>query len=508
MLFAAHPPVDQWWLGLVAVAPLSALARELAPGPHPLRRGLGWGLVAGLTFFGPLLYWLIPFGYAAFGLLTVIQSAAVALWVGVMAWVGERRGRALIAVALWVGIERLRSGWPLGGFSWGVLGYSQHDGGMLLASARSLGVYGVSLLLVTVAVAVEEGVRSAVRGWPEARESDVPADAVFTALRTPLLTVLGVLVLGVLLGGEAPAPTGRTVEIGIAQAGDTRATSAAGVNRLDSDRIIRVAQLALEATQPFVEDPPDLVVWPENSLDIDIRTSRGEEIAAVLEEAVALVSPTPILAGEYRVGEEPRTLFNQMTVFTTEGIGDSYVKRQPVPFGEYVPAREWLDWFPPLAQIPNDTLPGAAAQVLEVAGARVGGVICFENTFDTLVRDQVRAGADILVVGTNNSSFGDTAMSRQHVAFSQLRAVETGRWVVHAGISGISAFVDPEGGLHEQTEAFTPASPRMDVPLVEGTTPAVRIGGLVGPAAMAVALLGLVGLALADRRRQEDGRPQ
>ncbi len=501
LLWGGHPPLDQGWLGIVALAPLVALARRVGTGAAPLRRGAGWGLLAGGVFFAPLLYWLVPFGYAAFGLLTLIQALSVSAYVAAMAWVGERRGRALVAVVAWVGLERLRAGWPLGGFSWGVLGYTQHDGGLLLGSARTLGVYGVSLLLATIAVALEEGVTAGLRAWPEARATDVPADAVFSSVRNPLLTILGALSIGVLLAGEAPAPSDRTIEVGIAQAGDTRATSAAGVNREDRGRIERVAELALAATEPFAADPPDLVVWPENSLDIDVRTDRGADIAAILQEAVDLVAPTPILAGEYQVGEQPRTLFNQMTVFTTEGAGDSYVKRQPVPFGEYVPARDLLDWFPPLAQIPNDTLPGDAAQVLDVAGARVGGVICFENTFDTLVRDQVLAGADLLVVGTNNSSFGDTAMSRQHLAFSQVRAVETGRWVVHAGISGISGFVDPDGVVHEQTGLFTPASPRMAVPLVDGRTASLRVAPVLATLVQLLAVGGLVVAGL-ERRRE------
>ena len=121
-------------------------------------------------------------------------------------------------------------------------------------------------------------------------------------------------------------------------------------------------------------------------------------------------------------------------------------------------------------------------------------MICFENIFPGLVRDQVLAGADLVVVSTNNSSFGDTPMSAQHLAFSTLRAVETGRWVVHAGISGISAFISPEGEVLQRTELFEPASPRMEVPLLDGTTMAMRLGSLVPGLAqmMAVAAMALV----------------
>lgn len=497
-------------MGFVAVAPLVALARGMAGGPTPLGRGLRWGFLAGLAAFAPLVSWLVPFGFAAFGLLTLIQSGWVALYVALLSAWGERRGRAVVAVVTWVAIEAVRSGWPLSGFGWGVLGYTQHDGGLALGVARTFGVFGVSTVLATIGVAAEQVVDVVMRRLPEARGSDNPGDVVFGALRTPLLTILGVATLAVLVGGEAPTPSGEEVEVAIVQAGDTRATGAAGVNRIDSDRIERVARLALEATLPLADDPPDLVVWPENSLDIDVRTEAGAEIRALLDRALEAVAPAPILAGEYSEGPRPRTLYNRMTVYTVDGAQDSYVKRRPVPFGEYVPARDALDWFPPLEQIPNDTLAGADAQVLDVADARVGAVICFENTFPDLVRDQVLAGADVLVVGTNNSSFGDGPMSRQHLAFSRLRAVETGRWVVHAGISGISGFVSPEGELSQATELFTPATPRMSVPLVDGLTPAMRLGGLVpwvaqALTAAAVAVLVVQAVRARTRRRRPEG---
>jgi apolipoprotein N-acyltransferase len=521
LLVAGHPPSGVGLAGLVALAPLVALGRDIARpvvgGAAPglaarVRAAAGWGTLAGLVAFAPLLTWLVPFGYAAYGLLVVVQAAAVGLFVAIIALVGERRWRAVVTVSAWVAVEALRSTWPLGGFPWGSLETTQVDIGLTLGVARTLGAGGLSAVLATTAVALEEAIRAGVRGWGAARTTAVPADAVSDQVRTPVLVLLGTLVLAVVLGGEPPAPTGAVVEIGIAQAGDTRATSAAGVTRLDSDRIVRVAELALQATRPFADDPPDLVIWPENALDIDIRTAPGEPIAEILDMAVALTDPAPILAGEYAQGPRPGTLFNRMTVFTagSDGAveGDSYVKRQPVPFGEYVPGRRLLGWFPPLQQIPNDTLPGERAQVLDVAGARIGSVICFENAFAALVRDQVRAGADVLVVSTNNSSFGDTPMSDQHLAHSRLRAVETGRWVVHAGLSGISAFISPTGEVHERTDLFRAASPRMQVPLVEGRTPAVRLGDAVPWLATALTGLGLAGAVLGGRgSRRDDGVP-
>lgn len=506
LLYVGHPPVGLGAAGLVALVPLVALARELAADSDlavsaRARLGATYGALAGIIAFGAMVPWLIPFGFVAYLGLVLVQAAYISVFMAVAAALGERRGRAVVTVAAWVAFESVRGAWPLSGFAWGGLAYTQADGGLVLGLARTLGPAGISAVLATVAVAVEEAIHEGFGGWARARTTAVPGDALFTAMRTPILTVLGVLSLAVLLAGEAPPPTGDTTELAVVQGGDTRATSAAGVNRIDSDRIIRVTDLMLEATRPLADDPPEVVVWPENSLDADVRTPDGAAVAERLDTALQLVAPAPILAGETAEGPRPRTLHNNMTVFTQDDIGPSYTKQRPVPFGEFVPAREALDWFPPLRQIPFDVVPGGGAQVIPVAGARVGAVICFENTFPDLAREQVRAGADVLVVSTNNSSFGQSAMSAQHLQFSRLRAVETGRWVVHAGISGISAFIDPDGGLHQVTRQFEAEVIRMDVPLVEGLTPAVRLGDAVAWLAVAVALSGLLLTALAAHRR-------
>jgi apolipoprotein N-acyltransferase len=140
------------------------------------------------------------------------------------------------------------------------------------------------------------------------------------------------------------------------------------------------------------------------------------------------------------------------------GPAARYVKRRLVPFGEYVPARRFLGWFPGLERVPSDGIPGADPTVVDAAGARIGTGICFDVVFPHFFREQVADGADLLVLATNNVSYGRSAMSDQHIAFSQLRAVETGRWVVHVALSGRSAIVDPSGGVQQRTGQYEQAS--------------------------------------------------
>src|SRR5262249_48040308 len=166
--------------------------------------------------------------------------------------------------------------------------------------------------------------------------------------------------------------------------------------------------------------------------------------------------------------------YNEGLLYDGNGsVVDRYRKVHLVPFGEYVPWRSALGWISALRQVPRDLTPVARLPPIggragdaacgRVAGLALADVICFENTFPSLDRRLVADGAQVLVVSTNNASYGRTAASRQHLIMSRLRAVENGRWVVHAAISGISAFVDPHGRVHQPTGLYELTTDRMTV---------------------------------------------
>jgi apolipoprotein N-acyltransferase len=494
-LLAGHAPLDWGWSGPLALVPLTLLARSLRSEARPARSGFAWGLLAGLVFFVPVLAWLKPFGFLPWLLLAGLQALSVAGWVAlVAAWRG-RRLWPLAAVVAWLALEAVRMRWPLGGFGWGVLGYTQHDGGPLLPLARLFGVLGVSAACAGLAVGlVSLGEQVATR---RRRGALVAA----TAIALATVAVLSASALA------PPQPSTRTVDIAAVQGNDLQRSGAAGVTRLDDGRIVAVARAMLDATRPLADDPPDVTIWPENSLDADPR--EDPDVGAALTEALALLGGRPLVAGSIIDGPRPGTLLNVAAEYGPGLVVDEqYVKRQTVPFAEYVPGRRWLSWVPPLRQIPNDMLGADEANVIDVAGVPLGIVICFENIFPGLAADQVDAGAEVLVVSTNNASFGRTPMSPQHLAFSQLRAVETGRWVLHAGISGISGIVDPHGNVTQRTPLYAEAIVRADLPLVGGVTPFLRIRHAVE----ALILLGglvvlLVVAAPAVRRRSALLRP-
>jgi apolipoprotein N-acyltransferase len=486
-LYAGHPPLDWSWVGIVALAPLIALGRDLGAAPRPVRAGLAWGFLAGAVFFGALIGWVRLTDWLGMALLVATQAAFVGAFVAGLARWGRRPGFPVVAALWWVGLEAVRGAAPFGGFAWGILGYTQHDGPFLLV-ARTLGVLGVSLVLAGIAAALEEAVH---------RARAAPRRAV-----TPAAIGAGVAVAGLLLTLiPAPPPEARTVDVAAVQGYDVEGSTGRSLSRAE-----RVAGGHLEVTRRLEGDAPELLVWPENALDSD--PTDIALLAETVAEALDIADGAPLVTGVIGTGPVPDTWENRMAVYDGDATAarDVYVKRQPVPFGEYIPFRSLIGWYPPIQRMrPTDAYAGREVGVLDagIDGVRVGAVICFESVFPRLVHSQVREGANILVVATNNSSFGRTAMSDQHLAFSSLRAVETGRWVVHAALTGKSAIVDPSGGVHQETGLYEQALLRADIPLVESRTLATYVGDGVGWVALALALAaGLFG-----RRRWQDRVP-
>nr|MBA2599851.1 apolipoprotein N-acyltransferase [Actinomycetota bacterium] len=183
-------------------------------------------------------------------------------------------------------------------------------------------------------------------------------------------------------------------------------------------------------------------------------------------------------------------LFNQAVLFDAEGmIRGIYRKTHLVPFGEYIPWKRVVGWISALERIPYELAAGDRLHTLAAPGLPAFGTpICFENAFPALERQLVRQGARFLVVLTNNASYGETAASAQHLQMSRMRAIEAGRWVVHAAVSGISAFVDPTGRTYQETDLFEPGVMRGTIRGSSELTPYVRYGDWLPFAAFAFTL--------------------
>jgi apolipoprotein N-acyltransferase len=500
-LWAAHPPVAVAPSAFL-VAPLLVAAMRVLSGGGPLDRSTPVrrdvavtvpALLAGILGYGAMISWLIaPAGVVGWALLVLVQALWLATWAALVAPHLHREAMPVLAAAAWVGMDVLRGLVPMSGFSWGALAYSQVDVTWFTPLGRTLGASGITFVVVALSIAFVDGL---IGMWTGDREHPP---------RAPLVQAVG-LALAVSLTTVGAPPTSGSIDVLAVQGNDIEHWVQQDV---DPPRTIagNLHRMTLEEVR--AQGAPDLVVWPESAIDRDPARPLWRDLGVLASEAGAVAGT--LVAGVSLDGIEDPARERIVGAWHlgpegTEAVRDLYVKRRPVPFGEYVPGRRWLSWVPALDQVPRDAVAGPGPQAFTVApGVTAAVVICFETLFADLVRTNVLAGADagIILAITNDASFQRSAEPDQHLAQSRMRAIETGRWVVHAALSGSSAFVDPEGRVLDATELFTQATIRRDVPLAAGRTPFLILGDVLGVVGAAVlVLLGCSPLLMGAVRR-------
>jgi apolipoprotein N-acyltransferase len=389
------------------------------------RRAWGLGLAFGVGFFGLLLVWISIIGWIAWTVLVVVE----AIFAGIFAagWaVASRHTRAavrvVLAAALWVALEYLRSIVPLGGFTWGELAQSQHNLGWMLRAASIGGGWTIAFLLVVVNALVAEA-------W--VARATIRRSVVFCGIAAALIG------LPLLLPGNSA--TGRPVRVAIVQ-GDVPRDFTGSVY----DEELHIIDSHRRLTERLARTRPGIVVWPESAVGAD---PRHDPAASHAIATAARAAGAPMIVGANLEAGASHYKVVALDVSPSGAIVDVYQKTHLVPFGEYVPARRWLGWIPLLDQVPTDAVPGRAPTLFKMAGGVVAPVVSFEGDFGSLVRQRVALGGRLVVVATNTSTWGRSWASAQHVASSQVRAAEDGVWVVHASLSGISAFIAPDGRI-------------------------------------------------------------
>ncbi len=437
LLVLAFPSTGWWPLAPVAVALLALATRGTTAG-----RGALLGLVTGLAFFLPHLHWSgIYVGMVPWVALATLEALFVALLGAFLplAWraPGGPAGTVVAVAGLWVGQEALRGRMPFGGFPWGRLAFSQSESPMLGWAA----VGGAPLLTAIVAAAGGALAVALVAGAGAVARSGRPTGddphRTGPAAGSLVLVVAAITVAVVLplLGLAVPTPTDapRSVQVAAVQGNVPRA----GLDFNAERRVVLdnhvAATIGATARAAAGRGPrPDVVLWPENSSDID--PLRNPDATAVIQRAVDAAG-VPVLVGA--VLEEPAGKLSNAGIlwWPTDsphpGPGVRYVKQHPAPFGEYIPFRSFFRLFSDKVDlVRRDFVAGDRVGVLDTDAARLGDVICFEVAYDDLVREAVRGGADLLVVQTNNATFGRTDESVQQLAMSRVRAVESGRAVV------------------------------------------------------------------------------
>ncbi|WP_431072752.1 apolipoprotein N-acyltransferase [Microbacterium phyllosphaerae] len=419
------------------------------------------GAVYGILFFALLVSWTSRYlGPVPWAALSILEGALTALALVLITlayrWIPKafsgRWARLLllpaVVAALWVGRELFVGSWPYGGFPWARLGMTQAESPLAPVTSW-IGVSGLSFLMVFLVASVIEILRT--RGWRRPTALVAPVLVTIVLLITPLFptTVSGSMRIAAVQGN---GPSGY----------------------FDEREQYSIVQAQTDATAPLYGEDADLVVWPEGSLDYD--PFQSDALARRLT-LVATRMGAPLLANA--ATERDGLYYNTSLLWTGDGTAEQiHDKRHPVPFGEYVPDRAFFNALAPdlIGLIQREYTPGSNPPVVDVDGVKVGLAICFDVIYDDVINEGLGAGAEVLVLQTNNADFRGTDENLQQLAFARMRAIETGRSVVNISTVGTSQIIRPDGSTVASLDAGKAGALLEDVELRSGLTAGVVLG--------------------------------
>ena len=396
------------------------------------RKGLSVFVFA-FTFNAVLLHWTstyvgsTPWIILSFGLsLLYLPLTLVGRW-GIAAY-------PLIFVVL----EEVRNRFPFGGFGWARVAYSQADAPYAAIASRG---GAISLSAITILLA---GFVYFVLNKKLKLVFIVPLLILFIPSNIATINQTSVL----MIQGNVP-------ELGL----DFNARAKQVFNNHVSQTKIALSE----------KRKVDFIVWPENAVDVDPYTNKD-----VYEELESFDKPL-IIGAIVGKGEK---LFNT-SILWGDKTQDIYFKQHLTPFGEYIPLRSIAKKISPLVNQINDFSPGNGQKVFTIGQARVAPVICFELLDDEILAEAAKS-SNLLVVQTNSATFGTSAESAQQLSITRIRAIEHSRNVVSVSTTGISAVIDFNGKILNQTNMGTAEHVFAEVGLIEQSSPRDRFGDWAG----------------------------
>lgn len=425
-LSGAFEPIAQWWL-----APIALLVHMYTINRTD-RKVLSAFLFA-LTFNAVLLHWTSTFVGSTPWL---ILSLGLSLLYLPLALVG-RWGIGAYPL-LFVVLEEVRNRFPFGGFGWARVAYSQADAPYAAIAARG---GAISLSAITLLI----------------------ASFAFFILNRKVNLLLLVPLLALLIPNNIAAVNqtsvlmiqGNVPELGLDFNARAKQVFKNHVNQ---------TKIALAENKNV-----DFIVWPENAVDVDPYTNRD-----VYDELQAFDKPL-IIGAIIGKGEK---LYNT-SILWGDNSQEIYFKQHLTPFGEYIPLRSLSKKISPLVNRVNDFSPGNGQKIFTIGQAKIAPVICFELIDDQILA-QAAKGSNILVVQTNSATFGTSAESAQQLSITRIRAIENSRNVVSVSTTGISALIDFNGKVLNQTSMATAEHVFADVGLIEESSPRNRYGDWAG----------------------------
>lgn len=492
---------DLGWMAFFCYVPLFIAFARKSPGAI-----FRLTFVSGLFHFGISQYWLYTaiheFGglsptltVLVLGLLILILSAYVGLIPSLAAWLATRLKISFyfLLPVIWVVVEYVRQIFPLGGYPWGQLAYTQ--GGFLafVQSAEIWGAYGINFLMVlangTLSVFILQSFFKGRESW-------------FTPSKLSFSLGVVLLVLNVSFGFwrlASPLPTPiQEISTGIIQGNIPQE------EKWQRGRARHILDIFLTATKRLEAQGAQLILWPEASMPISLAfDAKRLPLSLKTHEADVLLGTIGFSRQEVlrrqASGERGRgPVYNTALLVSADGdVLDHYHKKKLVPFGEYVPLKELLFFAKKLTAEVGDLRAGEIYRPIDYKNDKLGVLICYEDIFPFIARSMVAQGANALVNLTNDAWYGFSSAPYQHQVYSQMRSIETRRALVRATNTGVSSLINPKGEIQWQGGLYTREDFLTPLALYTGKSFFVKAGYLLPHV---LGALSLVLIVLAWRR--------
>ena len=492
-------PVGWWPLLALSIPAFTLTVRSQRP-----RHAFGLGYLFGLGLLTVAVSWLHVLGWWVAALLILVEALFFGVLGVLLTLLCNLRWWPVPAAAAWVLVEYAYGRIPFGGFGWIRLAYAAVDT-PLRGFLPVIGVAGLSFVVALIGQIIAW---SAHRLWSTRTATGRRARTRMFVLPVAALAVLIGVPAGLRYYEVEPEQTAAgQVEVGIVQGNiPGRGIEAMGRARSVTNNHLSETVNLITRVRLGQQPQPDFLLWPENSTDIDPTV---DPVTRLTVDAAAKLAGRPILVGAVMRGPGPDE--RQTTALWWQpgrGPQARYDKRNLVPFGEWIPFRDQLKpLFPILDRVGAQSVPGTEPGVLSVdlggREVRLGDVICFELAYDETVYQVVRGGAQVLLVQSNNATYGGTGQIEQQFAITRARAMEARREVAVATTNSVSGFIDRDGRVVYRTAEFTADSLVVPMPLRSTLTPALTIAPWLERGLAVLALLAAA-LAVVVRR---SGRP-
>ena len=461
LYFLSFPPFDFWYLIFLA---LYLFYYSLLSSEKSFLSGFIFGCVA----YGVILLGIQSIGLEAWTPLTILMGLMYGIFSKLFSYLNTKSGSNFyVLLAALAVFDLIRAYFPFGGFPWGFPSTVLLTGPIDSLLFFEVPLYfknfvptGSSLLFQSFPLIIALGVFSKGKQKNYLKTYVIFSLIIFTIIISNFViseyqsSEIEISELNItIVQGNSPCPGAK--------------------NRCSNERQ-KIYDSHLNQTKSL-DGYVDLVVWPESSTGFNNDPGIHSRVQNDISTEALRLDSYFLIGGDRPVQKQ---YFENYGVFINkEGeVIDQYLKQHPVPFGEYIPFRKYLDWIPSLALVPRDMIRGDGQKIFIVNGIKISTVISFEGSFQRYIRNSVEDGAELIVILTNQASYGESGMSDQFILMSRANAISNDRPIVHAAITGKSAFIDHNGKVMSKTELFETATLNETLEVRQTETPYSKYG--------------------------------